>query len=181
MTHTQELGGESFPDSAPRYRRLEELFKTHRNALVKASMRIVGSLHQAEDVVQEAFVKLEAGPRSTAIRSESHYLFQIVHNLSIDCYRRRIREERVIVTSELEADSVAADGTPETRAVGRQSLQALANALSELPERTRRAFELCRVQGMSQKDIAAELGVSPTLVNFMVKEALLHCRLRLKR
>lgn len=144
-------------------------------------MRIVGSIQQAEDVVQEAFVKLEATPSSTAIRSEPHYLFQIVHNLSIDCYRRRVREERVMAPPE-EGDGVASqEATPEARISDKQTLDALVAALSELPPRTRQAFEMCRVQGISQKNIAAQLGVSPTLVNFMVKEALLHCRMRLKR
>jgi RNA polymerase sigma-70 factor (ECF subfamily) len=33
-----------------------------------------------------------------------------------------------------------------------------------------------RLHGVPQKDIAKELGVSPTLVNFMIRDALLHCR-----
>ncbi len=63
----------------------------------------------------------------------------------------------------------------------RQALCALAGALSELPERTQRAFEMCRLQGMTQKEIASELGVSPTLVNFMVRDACIHCRAKLTR
>jgi len=33
-----------------------------------------------------------------------------------------------------------------------------------------------RLHGVPQKDIAKELGVSPTLVNFMIRDALVHCR-----
>lgn len=44
------------------------------------------------------------------------------------------------------------------------------------PKRTRYAFEMYRLHGVPQKDIAKELGVSPTLVNFMIRDALVHCR-----
>ena len=40
----------------------------------------------------------------------------------------------------------------------------------------RHAFEMYRLHGVPQKDIAKELGVSPTLVNFMIRDALVHCR-----
>jgi DNA-directed RNA polymerase specialized sigma24 family protein len=56
----------------------------------------------------------------------------------------------------------------------------VAAALAELPERTRYAFEMHRIQGVSQKEIAIALGVSPTLVNFMIRDALVHCRKKLQ-
>ncbi|MFC6978486.1 sigma factor-like helix-turn-helix DNA-binding protein [Microbulbifer taiwanensis] len=52
----------------------------------------------------------------------------------------------------------------------------VARALGELPERTRRVFELYRMGGHTQREIAKMLGVSPTLVNFMIRDALNHCR-----
>ena len=55
-------------------------------------------------------------------------------------------------------------------------LEHIAEALGELPQRTRYAFEMYRLHGVPQKDIAKELGVSPTLVNFMIRDALIHCR-----
>ena len=69
---------------------------------------------------------------------------------------------------------------PDSINMHRQTLQMVASALSELPERTRYAFEADRIQGVSQKDIAAKLGVSPTLVNFMIRDALVHCRQRVE-
>ncbi|MNE36684.1 extracytoplasmic-function sigma-70 factor [compost metagenome] len=57
-----------------------------------------------------------------------------------------------------------------------QLLERVSGALADLPERTRYAFEMCRIHGMKQKDIAKALGVSPPLVHAMIREALLHCR-----
>ncbi|MNT67621.1 extracytoplasmic-function sigma-70 factor [compost metagenome] len=55
-------------------------------------------------------------------------------------------------------------------------LELIAGALAELPERTRRAFEMHRIHGMKQKDIAQALGVSTALVNGMIRDAMLRCR-----
>ena len=60
-----------------------------------------------------------------------------------------------------------------------QALRIVMAALQELPERTRHAFELHRLEGVSQRDIAERLKVSPTLVNFMVRDAHNHCRSKL--
>ena len=63
----------------------------------------------------------------------------------------------------------------------RQDLRLVADALSTLPERTRRAFELHRLDGLTQRAIADELGVSITLVNFMIRDALTRCAEALSR
>jgi RNA polymerase sigma-70 factor (ECF subfamily) len=66
--------------------------------------------------------------------------------------------------------------SPETSHINFSTLEHIADALTELPSRTRYAFEMYRLHGVPQKDIAKELGVSPTLVNFMIRDALVHCR-----
>ncbi|WP_368856156.1 sigma factor-like helix-turn-helix DNA-binding protein, partial [Klebsiella pneumoniae] len=48
------------------------------------------------------------------------------------------------------------------------------------PKRTHDAFIRLRIEGVPQKDIAEELGVSRTLVNFMIKDAHRYCEQSLK-
>lgn len=62
-------------------------------------------------------------------------------------------------------------GTPEQLAIGRQNLRIVDKVLEGLPDRTRRAFEMHRLTGFTQRDIARRLGVSATWVHFMVREA----------
>jgi RNA polymerase sigma factor (sigma-70 family) len=50
------------------------------------------------------------------------------------------------------------------------------DALDELPERTRSAFELYRSGSYTQREVAQQLGISTTLVNFMIRDARIHCR-----
>lgn len=157
------------------------LFLANRRALIGAAARIVGSREAAEDVVQDTFLRLRDMADDGSIRCRLSYLFQIVRNLAIDTYRRQTLEQRWMAPEDEGIDAASPSTSPDMIVIGRQALGALAVALAELPERTQRAFEMCRVQGMAQKDIASQLGVSPTLVNFMVRDACIHCRARLTR
>jgi RNA polymerase sigma-70 factor (ECF subfamily) len=72
-------------------------------------------------------------------------------------------------------------GTPEQIAIRLQHLSMVWEVLANLPARTRQAFSLYRLNGLTQREVATRLGVSVTLVNFMIRdatEALKQCRLR---
>lgn len=156
-----------------------ELFLENREALLDVSQRIVKCRRRAEDIVQDAYLKVvDMAERKGSIRQPVSYAFQVVRNLSIDRHRRlqfeqyHFLDESEVMVSEC-GDCLA---SPESLAIQRQALQALDDALSELPARTRKAFEMYRLGDYTQKDIANEMSVSPTLVNFMVKDALTACR-----
>jgi RNA polymerase sigma-70 factor (ECF subfamily) len=165
------------PNTAGSDTQLLEVFFERRQRLIGLAARITGCRSQAEDIVHEAFLKMGGADASGLIKSQASYLTRIVRNLSIDHYRRRQFEERWIVHEE---DSSEMSGpqaeTPEALVSDQQVLERVSGALSDLPERTRYAFEMCRIHGMKQNEIAKILGVSPALVHAMISEALLHCR-----
>lgn len=160
---------------------LDAIFASHRQAFVKIAQRIVGCQSRAEDVVHDAFVKLMANGQKYTIDSRVGYLSRIVYNQAVDEYRRRTTEDRVVNGDDAKNVMVSEAVPPESISMHRQTLQLVATALAELPERTRYAFEEHRIRGVSQKDIAATLGVSPTLVNFMIRDATVHCRSRVTK
>ncbi|MBU8409578.1 RNA polymerase factor sigma-70 [Pseudomonas aeruginosa] len=141
---------------------LLQAFVDNRTILVKIAARITGCRSRAEDVVQDAFFRLQ--------------LFQIVRNLAIDHYRKQALEQKYSGPEEEGLNVVIQGASPETSHINYATLEHIADALTELPKRTRYAFEMYRLHGVPQKDIAKELGVSPTLVNFMIRDALVHCR-----
>ncbi|GLK61129.1 hypothetical protein GCM10017624_32920 [Azotobacter vinelandii] len=104
-------------------------------------------------------------------------IFRIVRNLVIDHHREQTFKQRHSGNEE-EALSAAQqeDVSPESLQPRQEKLERITEALSQLPERTRYAFEMHRVHGKQQKEIARELGVSPTQVNVMIRDALVHCR-----
>ena len=149
----------------------------NRLILVKTAARITGCRSRAEDVVQDAFFRLQSAPHITSsIKAQLSYVFQIVRNLAIDHYRKQALEQKYSGTEEEGLNVVIHGASPETSLINFTTLETIADALDELPGRTRYAFEMYRLHGVPQKDIARELGVSPTLVNFMIRDALIHCR-----
>ncbi|HBP5743375.1 TPA: RNA polymerase factor sigma-70 [Pseudomonas aeruginosa] len=139
---------------------LLQAFVDNRTILVKIAARITGCRSRAEDVV----------------KAQLSYLFQIVRNLAIDHYRKQALEQKYSGPEEEGLNVVIQGSSPETSHINYATLEHIADALTELPKRTRYAFEMYRLHGVPQKDIAKELGVSPTLVNFMIRDALVHCR-----
>ncbi|CRN07603.1 RNA polymerase sigma-70 factor (ECF subfamily) [Pseudomonas sp. URMO17WK12:I10] len=156
---------------------LLQAFVENRSILLKIAARITGCRSRAEDVVQDAFFRLGSAPQITSsFKAQLSYLFQIVRNLAIDHYRKQAMELKYSGSEEEGLNVVLQNASPEATHINLAALDDIARALNDLPPRTRYAFEMYRLHGVPQKDIAKELGVSPTLVNFMIRDAMVHCR-----
>jgi RNA polymerase sigma-70 factor (ECF subfamily) len=158
------------------------IFLAHRSGLVDYASRIVGDHAQAEDVVQEAYLRFDRAA-SAPIAEPVGYLYRIVRNLALDGRRRQAREALFVVGQSPEFSDGAACSRPgpEAEAAGRSDVEALKAALAELPERTRRALELHRFEGKTVKAVAAALGVSVGTAHALIVDGLEHCRTRLYR
>lgn len=150
---------------------LGHAFIGQREGLRRAAMAIVGSAERAEDVVQDAFVRLCEVSRALDVRQPVSYCFQVVRNLALDYWRRSAFESQLLAGEEEGAQVPAAQATPEQHAIHRQSLAICDRVLAELPARTREVFELYHVADMTQRDISAALGISLGLVNSLLREA----------
>jgi RNA polymerase sigma factor (sigma-70 family) len=157
------------------------VFVEHRPQLQRAALKILGNAERAQDVVQDAYLKVIEAARVFEVKEPVAYLFRIVRNLAIDAHRRATLEARLFVGEQQGAFVQARAGTPESVTVSRQDLRRVAGALATLPERTRRAFELHRLGGLTQREIAGQLGVSTTLVNFMIRDAMDQCAAALRQ
>jgi RNA polymerase sigma-70 factor, ECF subfamily len=130
--------------------------------LVRLSARMLGNVADAEDVVQEAYVKayqsLVAGHFDGRSRVET-WLYRIVVNATIDAKRRRTRsaEPRDALRDEL-ADEGGWGGAASAEA--RLALAELADWLGELPPDQHAALVLQAVEGRSSAEIAEILGCS---------------------
>jgi len=159
------------------------LYRTHRGALVDYASNIVGDRAQAEDVVQEAWLRLDNATRRRPVADPLRYLYRIVRNLALDMVRRTRFEQGLMG---LDIDAVAdvlPDEQPgqEAHLIASDELSAMLAALRELPERTRIAFEMHRLGGYKLKEIAAHLGVSIGLAHALIAEAIAHCSERRSR
>jgi RNA polymerase sigma factor (sigma-70 family) len=156
-----------------------DLFLAHRSALIEYAHPILGCRARAEDVVQEAYLRFTAATdrADDKILQPVGYLYRIVRNLALDWARHLAQEDRPPPAALEQIASTTP--SPEQATVDRDQLRIVIAALDELPVRTRRAFELHRLQGETFPAIARQLGISVGLAHRLVKDALTHCAGRL--
>jgi RNA polymerase sigma-70 factor (ECF subfamily) len=152
-------------------RDLVAVFTTHRTLLKRAAQEILGNAACAEDLVHDACLKALACETHNALEPLP-YALRMVRNMAIDRYRRAVLEGRIFDHDDDVLAVSAGTGSPERVAIDRQLLRRVARELAALPERTRRVFEMCRLEGRSQREIADMFDISPTMVHFLLREAL---------
>ncbi|GLK57372.1 RNA polymerase sigma-70 factor (ECF subfamily) [Methylopila capsulata] len=160
----------------PRAPGLLEALLAERTLLVGMAQKILKCRLKAEDVVQDVAVKLCQDPPKRAIQRPGSYLRRMVRNHAIDSLRRSVGESAQMAAT-ADMDALASPcACPQDRIATCQELCLVARALQALPSRTRQAFVAHRLGGEPQNAIAARLQVSPTLVNFMMRDATASCR-----
>lgn len=131
---------------------VETLFESHRARLTRRLERMVGSREAAEDLSQEAFLRLwRRGPRERPLAEQRAWLERTASNLAIDELRkRRLRDH-----AELEDEAVAA-----IAADGAEALS-VADALRRLDPHQRLLVLLRFQAGLTHREIGELLAISP--------------------
>ena len=149
---------------------VSDLYVRERGRLGRIGAAITADPRDAEEVVQEVFVRLLAGavePRGAGL------LVRMARNLAIDRLRRRRHREAarpaVAATAPAEAPG------PEAALAAREELRGLVRLLAAMPERRRRSLLMSRLDGLPQAEIARRLGVSLSTVEKDLRAALELC------
>ena len=132
-------------------------------------------LEDVDDIVQESYARVLRAQASAPIGSVKAFLFTTARNLALDQFRRR---QIVGIDSIAEIDelSVLEDMPGVSETVSRQQeLELLTQAIQSLPERCRQVLTLRKIYGLSQKEIAAELGISEHTVEAQVGNGVRRC------
>ena len=142
----------------------------------------------AEDVLQDVFYELIAAYRMMQpVEQVTAWMFRVARNRITDLFRRR-KTVSLNEPASAEEDSAetledllpAADAGPDALFARGVLLEALEDALDELPEAQREAFLAHEVLGRSFKEMSAETGVSVNTLLARKRYAVLHLRRRLK-
>lgn len=157
----------------------EALFRQHGRELLAFAGRRVGK-DRAEDVVQEAYLRLLQHPNPEAIANPRAYLHTIAVNLGADYFQRERRLALHHAEDAVDLDSVACPQPgPEAATAGRLRLAQFERVLDELPELQRHAFILHKLDGLTYPQVAKALGISPKTAQRYILKAWQHCLLRL--
>ena len=160
-----------------------DLFVVHRGKLVDYASGLLGNRSHGEDVVQEAWLRFNGVAGRRFLEEPLGYLYRIVRNIALDGRRQQRRESRYMVAQIGPAvEAAPADRpSPEAEALYKEELELMRMALAALPERTRIALEMHRLDGCKLREIADRLGISVTLAHGLIAEGVEHCRRRLQR
>ena len=148
---------------------LVAVFLANRPALLRF-LQARGAGPAAEDLLQELWVKASAGA-GQPLADPLAYLYRMAANLVLDHRRgelRRARREEAWA----EGDPLPSDlSSGERTAMSRDELRLVEAALAELGERTDAIFRRFRIDGLSQRQIADELGISLSAVEKHLQKA----------
>jgi RNA polymerase sigma-70 factor (ECF subfamily) len=151
------------------------LFEQLRPRLTAISRRIVGSKAEAEDIVQDCFLKWH-GAAQEELETPAAWLTTVVQHQSIDRLRKRVRDETVVHAA-LELLPEVPPAVPEDALLRRAELgEALARLLACLSPSERLALVLREAFECEYADIAAALGTNA--VN--ARQSLARARRRLR-
>lgn len=117
-----------------------------------------------DDLIQEAYCKMAGLTAFETIANPAGYFFGVCRNMVAD-HVRRARVVRFEVVAELDSLGLhSEEPSPERAVAARRELRRVQDLIAGLPDRCRKVFELRKIHGRSQKDIAAELGISESAV-----------------
>ena len=168
---TRASAGAGFALGAPG-EELRRLYVAERARIGRIVRRITGSPDSAEDLVQDAFVKLSG--RNVG-QADVGLVVRTAQNLARDAMRAE--RVRAAYADEIRPEQIAgAPAPPDEAAARRQEINDLFEALKSLPRRTQRVFLMSRLDEMSYPQIARELGVSLSTVEKDMASALEFCR-----
>ena len=144
-------------------RGLELLFHHFYKPLVFYAMNFLAQQEEAEDAVQEVFIKFWEGKRFHAIKNSLRpYLYQSVRNYCLNL----LEGKKVVLTEPINSGMDMAENE-------------LYKAVDRLPDRTREVFKRIVLDGKRHKEVAEEFEISVTTVKTLLARALAALRAEL--
>lgn len=152
---------------------LKAVFLAERPVLLRLLTARLGNRDDAEDALQDIWVKLDSQDVREPIAQPAPYLYRMAANLATD---RRLAAARAGARETAWHDvQPSADELPdaERAMLGRERLRQIEATVATMPERMRVALRLYRVEDQPQKEIARRLGMTVSGVEKLLRRATL--------
>lgn len=153
----------------------DEIARDHLDFMYSVAYRLAGNQADAEDVVQDALVRVKRGLESYRPGSLHGWLARIVTNVFLDETRRRARRPQTALPDDPERVLAGAPSAAEALAMERLP-DHLQSALISLPDDFRAAVVLCDVAGLTYQEISDQIGVPVGTVRSRVHRGRLRLR-----
>jgi RNA polymerase sigma factor (sigma-70 family) len=149
----------------------------HGQRLKRFLLARVRNAADANDLIQEVYLRLLRVDNHEAIRMPEAYVFALANHV---LYQYRMRQARTLEPHELfetfSDGQAALDNDPLTQSENQQRIEELEQVLAGLSPKARATLIMSRRDGMTLEKIGEELGVSRPMVKKYLAKALLQCR-----
>ena len=156
------------------------IFSAQRQTLIRLLARLTGDRHIAEDLAQDAFVKVAAAAEAGQVQHLQAFLYQTARNLAFDHLRKQkvralVHPQSNVALRAVVENMPTAEPSPETQVLDRDRVRRFQAALAELPARARQVLVLHRLHGLPLAEIGHRFGVSERTIAKDLAAALKHC------
>ncbi len=147
------------------------IYDMYAGRIYAFSMKYLKSEDEAAELVQSVFMKVwENHKKLDANLSFRSFLFTIAYNEICRSFRRKSYLRKYI--EEAVQDGNRSDTSPEDNSEFHSILSEVEKIIASLPEKQRKAFIMCKIDGMPAKEVAAGLGLSPGTVDNYVSSTI---------
>lgn len=150
------------------------LFKQHKNLLLSYATSKGLSTHDAEEIVQDVFIRLNNCPTLDQIENKTAFLKTITLNLIKDRYRSSQRLPQFVEYDSLVCEQSNYEQGPEQVHDHQEALNSLQQDLYELPILTQKIFIQHRIEHKSYQSLAEHFNLSIAIVRKYIRDALVH-------
>lgn len=155
---------------------ITELYSQHHGWLHGWLRRKLGCTQNAADLTQDTFARILNARESVAtLREPRAFLSTTARRLLIDQVRRKHIENAYLQELALTAEALEGFQSPEQILVTLEALEQIAFILEGMPEKVRQSFVLYYLDGLTQNEIAGQLGLCDRTVRKYLIQALMHC------
>lgn len=144
------------------------LFSTHSQSLLNFIYYKCGDLEQAEDIVQEAFIKLWDNCDNVIFSKAKSFLFTVARNLFLNV----VAHKKIVLQHRSTLATDRTDITPEFLMEEQEFMSRLKKVIANLPEKQREVFLLSRIDKKKYSEISEMLGISVKAVEKRMSQAL---------
>lgn len=156
---------------------LDALYRQYSRALIRFVSRQNIGTEEAKEIVQETYCRMHQVPAVETLESPRGYLFRTAINLTRDTKRQRRRDWEADGAGALEVESEAP--TAYRILKGKEELEIIRRAITELSPACRQVFIMHRFENATYREIAAHFGLSVSMIEKYVSQALAHLKKRL--